>query len=82
MNSGDNGGNEPASTAKVEIMNQYDSKIVYTTDVGTDAEPFAKDCRERGGEFSECGSVCEPGAEMCTQQCAYTCSLDETDSRQ
>ena len=66
----------------VEIQSKYDTKIVYTTDMGKDKAPFANDCRSRGGIFEECGSVCEPEAEICTEQCAYVCDLDETDDIQ
>lgn len=80
--SNDNAENGTDQSGDIEMMEQYENKIVYTTDVGQDAEPFVNDCRDRGGEFSECGSVCAPDAEVCTEQCAYTCALDETDSRQ
>ncbi len=58
---------------ELPIRQTFDNKVVYTTDVGLDTEAFKSDCRERGGEFNECGSVCAPDAEMCIEVCAYTC---------
>jgi hypothetical protein len=66
--------------AEVKIMREYDGKIVYTTDIETDAGPLRADCERRGGEFDECGDICPPGAEMCAQVCAYTCEYGESEA--
>lgn len=65
--------NNPTDDQPVDVQNDFETKVVYTTDMSVDTAPLEADCELRGGEFNECGSVCEPGAEICTEQCAYTC---------
>jgi len=60
---------------QVPIQSEVKEKIVYTTDLSTDRQPLQNDCRERGGIFNDCGSVCESGAEICAEICALTCEL-------
>ncbi|MEX0930197.1 MAG: hypothetical protein WDZ79_00820 [Candidatus Paceibacterota bacterium] len=67
------GGN---STSSVPIQDEFTTHVVYTTNLGIDREPLIEDCRERGGVFSDCGSVCGPEAEVCAEVCAYTCDLE------
>lgn len=56
------------------IENDFGSKVVYITDLGgIDINALRADCRERKGQFNECGSVCATDTEECTQACAYTC---------
>ncbi|MEX0672927.1 MAG: hypothetical protein WDZ82_01750 [Candidatus Paceibacterota bacterium] len=61
------------TNTSIPIQDEFSDKVVYTIDLGVDTQPLIEDCSERGGEFSECGSVCEPEAEMCASVCAYTC---------
>ncbi|PIS05097.1 MAG: hypothetical protein COT81_02935 [Candidatus Buchananbacteria bacterium CG10_big_fil_rev_8_21_14_0_10_42_9] len=61
------------NVTKVQIENDFGSKIVYTTDASLGADLFKADCQARGGEFNECGSPCAPGSEICITVCAYTC---------
>lgn len=65
--------NNDTSTEPVDVQADFGSKVVYTTDMSVDTAPLEADCELRGGEFNECGSVCEPDTEICTEQCAYTC---------
>lgn len=65
--------NDDTSTEPVDVEADFGSKVVYTTDMSVDTAPLEADCELRGGEFNECGSVCEPGTDICTEQCAYTC---------
>lgn len=50
-----------------------DAKIVYTLDMSVDKSSLENDCRNRGGEFNECGRGCD--GEECALVCAYTCEL-------
>ncbi len=59
------------------IEEEFDSKIVYTTDTSLDAGPFEADCEARKGAFNECGTICEPEAEFCAEVCAYTCEFEK-----
>lgn len=60
---------------EIPVLNVYEGKIVYTTDMQADPKPFREDCQRRGGVFNACGDVCEPGASFCAEVCAYTCEL-------
>ncbi len=62
------------------MMEEFLTKIVYTTDIELAATAFKADCGLRDGTFDECGTVCEPEAEFCTQVCAYTCDLSDVES--
>lgn len=61
---------------ELPIEEEFASKIVYTTDISLDAGPFEADCGIRGGAFDDCGTICEPGADICAEVCAYTCDLN------
>lgn len=65
--------NNDTTTEPVDVEADFGSKVVYTSDMSVDTAALEADCELRGGEFNECGSVCEPDAEICTEQCAYTC---------
>ncbi|HMB17391.1 MAG TPA: hypothetical protein VKO61_00560 [Candidatus Paceibacterota bacterium] len=65
----------PTPGDDLPIEEEYENKIVYTTDTDLDAGPFEADCEAREGVFSECGTTCAPDADMCAQVCAYTCDL-------
>ncbi len=64
---------DPDAGNGVETEREFPTKVVYTTDMGSDEEPYRTDCQERGGTFNECGSICSPDADMCAEVCAYTC---------
>jgi len=57
----------------VPVQEAFDTKIVYTTDMEADTALLAADCRDRGGVFNECGSICAPEESICAEVCAYTC---------
>ena len=59
----------------VEIMDRFDDKIIYTTDISVDQGPLIEHCRKEGGEFNTCGSACSNDAEVCIAVCAFTCEL-------
>ncbi len=59
----------------VPIMINYGNKIVYTTDVTTPKDDYVGDCNTRGGVFNACGNTCKPGAQSCTEMCAFTCEV-------
>lgn len=63
-------------TEKVPISAEFENKIVYGTEANMNTDALKNDCSKRGGEFNECGTVCGPGAQVCTNVCAYTCELD------
>jgi hypothetical protein len=65
----------PTPGDELPIENEFDSKIVYTTNTDLDAGPFEADCEAREGVFNDCGSSCEPEADFCAEVCAYTCDL-------
>lgn len=65
----------PGNMTKISIQNVFSEKVVYTDHVDTDQTSLRLDCDERGGVFNTCGSVCPKTAEMCTDQCAFTCEL-------
>lgn len=65
------------AAADVPIQEQFEGKIVYTTDLGVDKAPLVEHCEAQGGEFNDCGSVCAPGEDVCASVCAYTCELDQ-----
>lgn len=54
-----------------------DKKIVYTTNVSQPSDQFERDCKRRGGNFRECGTICAPDAQMCATVCAFTCELTQ-----
>lgn len=60
---------------KVEIMQEYASKFVYTVDTSLSATPYEEHCQARGGVFTTCGTICDTDAEICPEVCAYTCVL-------
>ena len=70
----------PTDTAIIPIEQEFSGKIVYTTDMGFDKKALANDCAKRGGQFNECGSVCETKEEMCIDVCAYTCEFTNEQS--
>lgn len=57
----------------IEIMDRFDDKIVYTTDMSQSEEPFRAHCKEAGGLFNSCGSPCPTHEDICASVCAYTC---------
>jgi len=58
----------------VHIMDRFDDKIVYTTDMSLERTPLKAHCTEFGGLFNECGSPCPSDTdEVCAEVCAYTC---------
>ncbi|RMD57597.1 hypothetical protein D6825_03585 [Candidatus Woesearchaeota archaeon] len=59
----------------ITIQAKYPEKIVYGTSQDVDFTPLIEDCKQRGGRFNECGTVCEPGAKYCAAVCALTCEL-------
>lgn len=62
----------------ISMEKRYKGKIVYTSSLEeADKERLKRDCRERGGDFNECGDVCAPQAQMCAQVCAYTCVFSQ-----
>lgn len=65
-----------AAPNAIGIQNIYPEKVVYTDNMSVGVVPLIAHCEALGGIFSECGSDCPATAEMCTQQCAYTCELD------
>ena len=73
--------NRDISTSSVSIEAEYENKIVYTTEQSAHIEALKKDCKDRGGEFNECGSVCGPEADTCATVCAYTCELESSGDR-
>jgi hypothetical protein len=66
-------GEEEGGEAGVPVQEAFPTKIVYTTEVEADTAALEADCRERGGTFNECGSICAPDAGICAEVCAYTC---------
>jgi len=68
------------TTSTVDILSEYTNKIVYTTDTSENEIPYRQHCEERGGNFDACGTVCEPGAEICAEVCAYTCTFTVTNA--
>lgn len=73
------GGGEEATVIlsgdeNVPIADNSANKIVYTANRSFNEEVLKNDCRERGGEFNSCGSLCEEGGE-CVPVCAYTCEF-------
>jgi len=65
-------GREPAE-AEIPLQEAFDTKVVYTTEMEADTVPLVADCRQRGGMFNPCGSVCAPDESICAEVCAYTC---------
>lgn len=57
----------------VSYLNNFGSKIVYTTNTTVNKDEYINDCSARGGVFNYCGNVCAPNASSCSQQCALTC---------
>ncbi len=66
--------------ADIPIENQFDGKIVYTTNTSLEQGPFRQDCLDRGGQFNPCGSICAPGTDICIELCAYTCTFDQDEN--
>ena len=72
---------EPIGGAPVATESEFVSeelgitKVVYGSDATLDSTVLANDCRERGGVFNECGTICEPDAEACAAVCAFTCEV-------
>ncbi|PIQ91662.1 MAG: hypothetical protein COV70_02500 [Parcubacteria group bacterium CG11_big_fil_rev_8_21_14_0_20_39_22] len=61
------------SVKGITITDDYDTKVVYTTNLNEDEVPYRNDCRERKGTFNSCGNPCDPEGSICAQVCAYTC---------
>ena len=47
------------SVKGITITDDYDTKVVYTTNLNEDEVPYRNDCRERKGTFNSCGNPCE-----------------------
>lgn len=62
-----------AQNSAVPIESEFETKVVYTTNMETDMAPLRADCKTRGGTFNSCGTSCAPDAAICTEVCAYTC---------
>jgi len=63
------------ASLELSIDERFPTKIVYGTSQTSDVEYYERDCERRGGTFNECGTPCEPDAEICATVCAYTCDL-------
>jgi|GEM_PF-1417362 len=61
---------------ELPLLNDYGTKIVYTTDTVVDKTPYQNDCSARGGVFNTCGNTCKPTAQTCSTICALTCSSE------
>lgn len=59
--------------AEIPLLQGYEGKVVYTTDLSFNRQKLEDDCQTRGGEFNNCGTTCAPDAAACVQVCAYTC---------
>ena len=57
-------------TEPVVVDNQW--PIRYGEDVSR-MEEYRFDCEQRMGVFNECGSACEPGADICMAVCSMIC---------
>lgn len=71
-----------SSSAEVEVQAEYEEKVVYLSNDEVPKEDYEQDCRERGGEFNECGSPCAADAESCIQVCAFTCEFSQEESEE
>lgn len=61
----------------VLIEARYEEKLVYGDNFNSlDIPAITAHCAAEGGVLNECGSVCPATAEVCTEQCAYTCEFD------
>lgn len=60
---------------QVPVIETYENKVIYTTDMDSNIEDLKADCAIRGGQFNECGSVCPPDAEVCPTVCALVCEI-------
>ena len=58
---------------KIPVLDRFDDKIVYTTDLSVSEEGLRAHCKAEGGLFNLCGSPCPTHETMCAQVCAYTC---------
>lgn len=57
---------------------RFPEKLVYTDNMNEFAEDDLRNhCEAEGGTFNTCGSVCPSTADVCTEQCAYTCEFRE-----
>ena len=63
------------SVPQIPIMSDFGTKVVYTTDTTVDKNQYIDDCSTRGGVFDSCGSICDPSAKACSDQCALTCTV-------
>lgn len=61
--------------SRVPVLAEYESRVIYTTDLSVPKEILVEDCSMRGGSFNSCGTPCAPEEEACTAICAYTCEL-------
>jgi hypothetical protein len=77
----DNNDDNGSKSSDVPIKERFENKIIYTSNQDADVDKLKQHCREEGGEFNECGSVCAPDAAACAQVCAYTCELDSDKSQ-
>ena len=62
----------------VQVQDEFPEKIVYGDNMGLlNQDELRSDCSARGGTFNTCGSVCSNTADMCTEQCAFTCEFTD-----
>lgn len=59
----------------ISILQEFQNKIVYTTNISEEREGYIKDCNNRFGDFNECGTVCANDSDICADVCAYTCEF-------
>jgi len=70
-----------SSDNAIKIADNFEDKIVYTTDSTADTNPLKKDCQERGGIFNSCGSPCPKSAKVCVAACAFTCEFYQPEEK-
>lgn len=61
------------SNARLFSEERFEGKIVYTLNEQGTLADLQQHCATEGGTFNECGSPCEPNAEICVMMCAFTC---------
>ncbi len=59
--------------AEVPILREFETKIVYTTNLTIDMSTVEEDCRKRKGTFNTCGTICDVDDDSCFKTCALTC---------
>jgi len=65
---------EIPETEEIEVIAEFDNKIVYSTVSVENLDPYIQDCQNRGGILNECGSACDLD-DGCIQVCALTCEF-------